>query len=101
MEVTFKAAAYLQSYASIEEVASGKTMPLFSEPGSNYFAIEGYSEIGAATVVVEMFDKHTIAKKQLDAAQEELAAVRAENQRRENAILDKISKLQAIGYEPA
>lgn len=64
-----------------------------------YSAERGWIVIGNATVTVDFFDKAEIKSQQMDALKAQLQTVRAENQQRENAILDQISKLQALTFE--
>lgn len=61
----------------------------------------GWMVIGHAETVVTFLDEKEIAGQQLDALKAELQSTRAENQKRENAILDQISKLQALTYVEA
>lgn len=100
MQVTYQASAYLNlKYNSLKAVVEGKTTPLLAElDGSSYFDGEGYARIGTATVTVELHTENEIAANQLAALQKQLKVVRAENQQRENAILDQISKLQALTH---
>lgn len=60
---------------------------------------EGWAEVGVATITVTFYPRDELVAKELEGLNEQLQKVRAENQRRENAILDRISKLQAITYE--
>jgi len=59
---------------------------------------DGWAEIGIAQVSVVFHPREDIATKELDILNKKLQEVRAENQQRENAILERISKLQAITY---
>jgi hypothetical protein len=61
---------------------------------------EGWAEVGAAEITVTFFPRDTVVAKELDGLKQQLEKVRAENHMRENAILDRISKLQAITYTP-
>ena len=60
-----------------------------------------WCEVGTAEVTVTFYPQETVAAKQLDGLKQQLERVRAENHVRENAILDRISKLQSITYEPS
>ena len=51
------------------------------------------------SIEVEVPDDFDPRPKVLDRLNEQLQTVRAENQQRENAILDQISKLQALAME--
>ena len=62
---------------------------------------EGWTEVGIAEVSVTLHPHDTVVAKELDSLKAQLERVRAENHLRENAILDRISNLQAITYTPA
>ena len=100
MQVHFTAKAYLASYYDIQDVANGSQIPLVcTDNSSGYYEKQGYSLIGTATVMIELHTNDQIMAAKLEALQAQLQTVRAENQQRENAILDKISKLTAISYD--
>lgn len=103
MQVTYKASAYLDlKFHSLTELTEGNVTPLLCDPnGSSYFDRQGYARIGTETVTVELHSENEIAASQLEALQKQLQAVRAENQQRENAILNQISKLQALTFQAA
>jgi hypothetical protein len=104
MEITYEQSAYLDmKYHCLEDVKEGRLGGvMLSDPdGSTYFESQGYVRIGSATVVLRVNDEDEIHRNQLDALNNELAAVRADNQQRENAILHRISKLQALTYVEA
>lgn len=102
MQVEFKAKAYLPSYTSMQSVLRGESMPMICETkGGQYFEKEGYPLIGEVTVLVTLHSQDKIVQKQIDALNKQLRSERAESQRRQNAILDKISKLQALEFTPA
>lgn len=100
MQVTFTQYAYADlRYSSLEEIASGERCPLLSaeQPGEGgYFESQGYAYIGKATVTLELESNDSIVANQIAALNTQLAAVRAESQQQENAILLQISKLQAL-----
>lgn len=98
MKVEFQAKAYISNFISIESVVNGQTLPMITSDGA-YYDGEGYPQIGTATVTIELFSDDEITAKKLKALREQLHTVRAENQRRENAILDQISKLEALTCE--
>ena len=98
MKVSFDAQVFLPSYYTLEDVASGRHMPLISLGDENYFKNQGYPKIGTAVVTVTLHSADAIVASQIEALNEQLQAMRAEHQRAQNAILDKISKLQAITY---
>lgn len=99
MQVNFTAKAYMHQYESMSAIVNGQEMPHLTISGG-YFEKEGYPQIGVASVTIELFSEDEITSKKLEALQAQLHTVRADNQRRENAILDRISKLQAINYTP-
>ena len=75
---------------------------LCEEASLKTYAKNGFVVVGEATITIDFVDTATIQKGQLAALKEQLQAVRADNQRRENEVLDKLSKLQALTYvEPA
>jgi hypothetical protein len=76
------------------DIESGKEMPAIFN-----FEYRTATKIGTAVVTVTLFPKATIHTQELATLNKALQAVRAENHVRENAILDRISKLSAIGYE--
>ena len=59
---------------------------------------EGWAEIGTAEITVTLHPRDTVVEKELAGLKQQLEKVRADNHMRENAILDRISKLQAIEY---
>lgn len=59
---------------------------------------DGWTEVGTAEVTVTFYPRDTVVAKKLDGLKVQLEKVRAENHMRENAILDRISKLQALTY---
>lgn len=99
--ITYKAAAInLAQYAHHEP--SESFMPTMKELGSlDNYTKDGWVVIGNVTVIVDYFDKEQLRSQQLGALKQKLESVRADNQKRENAILDAISNLSAIGYTEA
>ena len=61
---------------------------------------EDWTEVGTAEVTVTFHPRDTVVAKELEGLKAQLERVRADNHLRENAILDRISKLQAIAYTP-
>jgi hypothetical protein len=94
--ITFNAFAYKADYLPMAEIESGESLP-------NIWGFEvsdhNYTKIGTAVVTLTLFSKEKRNTNELTALNTALDNVRAENQVRENAILDKISKLTAIGYD--
>lgn len=97
MEITFNAYAYKPQYESIERVKSGEVMPYIWSWGSS----ESTPQIGTAVVTVTLYPDNEMQAKELELLNEQLKSVRAENQQRENAILDQISKLTALTFQAA
>lgn len=62
-------------------------------------AKHGYTRVGEADVTVRLFSEDTLVANQLKAYQVELDLARAEWMRNQQAILDKITKLQALPNE--
>jgi hypothetical protein len=61
-------------------------------------ATEEWVEVGVATITVTLHPREVLFERELEGLNAQLAKVRADNHMRENAILDRISKLQAIEY---
>lgn len=100
MQVQFTAKAYLPSWNDISQVANGSVMPVICDPRhSGYYEQQGYALIGTAITTIELHTEDRVLAAKLEALQAKLQTVRAENQRRENAILDQISKLTAISHD--
>ena len=60
---------------------------------------EGWAEVGTATMSVKLHSADAVLGNQIAALNQELQTCRANAQLRENEIMDKISKLQALTYE--
>lgn len=58
-----------------------------------------WTEVGIAEITVTFYARDTLVAKELEGLNTQLQKVRAENHWRENAILDRISKLQALEYK--
>lgn len=100
MKHTYTAKAYIDpKYESLESVKKGTTRPRLATSGfGTYYVEQGYTHVGDAEVRLALFDEKTIHANQLDGLKTQLKTVRAENKMRENAILDQISKLQALTF---
>ena len=59
----------------------------------------GWTKVGTAIVTVEMFNESSVNSAQMTLLKAELKETRANNQQRENDIMDRISKLSALTYE--
>lgn len=67
---------------------------------SNYdMSTSGWIEVGTATMSVKLHSADAVLGNQIAALHQELQTCRANAQLRENEIMDKISKLQALTYE--
>ena len=58
----------------------------------------GWVEVGEAEITVTLKPRDQFQEKELEKLKQQLKQVRADNVMRENLILDRISKLQAISY---
>lgn len=69
---------------------------------SNHEAMDkqGWVRVGMATIEVEIAPVDELQNHQLATLMAQLEKERADTQMRQNAILDRISKLQAIGFSP-
>ena len=94
MEITFNALAYKAQYHDMAKIEAGKELPWIW-----MFEAKDEMQIGTAVVTVTLFPKEERHAKELSSLNAKLQEVRAENQQRENAILDQISKLQALTHE--
>lgn len=94
-KVTFQAKAYLSQYSSLERVIKGEDMPQITQ-GGTYFEKEGYPLIGTVEVIITLHSTDKIVQNQIEALNKQLQQQRADAYRAEQAILEKISKLQAL-----
>lgn len=60
-----------------------------------------WTEVGIATITVEFYPREQIIAKQIDGLREQLRRHRINAHLSEQAILEQISKLQALTFEPA
>lgn len=100
MQVEFEAKAFMSKYVSIDEIANGKSMPLVAQFG-NRLAGDGYTHIGTARVIITIDPQDKIVSNQIAALRQQLQTVRAEHQREQNALIDQISKLEALTFDGA
>lgn len=100
MQISYTAYAYFNpAYTKLDNILKGEDKPSLtsSGPGSGgYMERDGYVHIGMATVTLEIHSQDKIVAGQIKALNDQLQAVRAESQQKENAILLQISKLQAL-----
>lgn len=89
----------------IAAIAAGEqhiSMPMFAKPGLDMATgARPWLQIGEAEIVLTMMPPDTIAAEELRTLQRSLDAMRAEHQMAQNALLDRISKLQALTFEHA
>jgi hypothetical protein len=85
----------------LDALKQGKTEEVVGEltyTNNDMSDCEGWTEVGTAEITVTLHLRDTIVEKELAGLKQQLEKVRADNYMRENAILDRISKLQAIEY---
>lgn len=97
-KVTFQAFAYLQKYTSLERVVSGEVMPLICSEEGGYFMEQGYPVIGTIECTLTLYSADKVVQSQIEALQAQLQDARAKAHQAERAILDQISKLQALEF---
>ena len=85
---------HMVNKAELDDAASALTYINHDMSGT-----EGWAEVGVATITVELYPRDELVSKELEGLNAQLQKVRADNQQRENAILDRISKLLAVTYE--
>lgn len=100
MKHTYKTLAVGQ--AKYEYEPSPDRMPVvISEFDRDLYIKQGWIVIGDVEMTVSFYTPEKVHAQRLDGLKAELQTVRAENQKRENAILDQISKLQALTFTEA
>lgn len=77
----------------LDEAVSGMTYINHDMNGT-----EDWTEVGTAQITVTLHPRDVVVEKELASLKQQLEKVRADNYMRENMILDRISKLQAIEY---
>jgi hypothetical protein len=85
----------------LHSVAEGRLDEAVSEMtyiNHDMSSAEDWTEVGIAQITVTLHPRDVVVEKELSGLKQQLEKVRAENHMRENAILDRISKLQAIEY---
>lgn len=104
---TAKVKAWTTSDYALERLIDGiqagdvsKAIPDLFYANSN-MATSGWVLVGEATITLDANNYDKLAEEQLATLEAQLAHERAESQLRQNAILDRISKLQALTFEPA
>jgi hypothetical protein len=97
-KVTFQAFAYLGKYTSLERVVSGQEMPLICKEEGGYFLEQGCPIIGTIECTLTLYSADKVVQNQIEALQAQLQDARAKAHQAEQAILEKISKLQALEF---
>lgn len=85
----------------LRSVAEGRLDEAVSEMtyiNHDMSSTEDWTEVGIAQITVTLHPRDVVVEKELAGLKQQLEKVRADNCMRENAILDRISKLQAIEY---
>lgn len=85
----------------LHSVAEGRLDEAVSEMtyiNHDMSSAEDWTEVGVAQITVTLHPRDVVVEKELAGLKQQLEKVRADNHMRENAILDRISKLQAIEY---
>lgn len=100
MQVEFEASVWMGEYTNLEEIASGKSMPTIAAKDSDWSDMN-YTRVGTAKVVVSLCSEDEVLQNKLHSLNAALQKERAESQSRQNYILEQISKLQALTFEPA
>ena len=97
MQVEFQAFAYkTECGKSVQDMLKGVAMPWIY---SDDFVPKDWAKIGTCRVIVEFDDENTIVANQIEALKKQLHTVRAENEMRERAVINKIKNLEALTYE--
>lgn len=86
-------------YALLDKGKTQSAISCLNFTSSDMSDCEDWVEVGSAEITVTLCSRDEAVAKELDGLNAQLQKVRADNQQRENAILDRISKLQAITYE--
>lgn len=94
--ITYAAHAYMWSWDSLDDIKAGRVKPYVSERLKDDDS--SLIPIGTAEVTVTINEKVDVTGHLVAALNKELKQVRAENQQRENQILDKIRNLQALEF---
>lgn len=102
---TFKATAsiYLSPYSSMDadDLQTADSLRSLTVWESAYDAPKDYTLVGSAEVTVTIASRDQIMNNKVDSLRAELERDRADSQQRQNALIRKISELEALTYEPA
>lgn len=104
MKIEFTTTAYTSDEYSLAELMDGlsKNDSLGAGDALSFSKLDMSSrwvKVGTAQITVELLDAKQIQNKQLAVLQAQLQKERADSQVRQNAILEQISKLQALEWE--
>ena len=104
MKIEFTTGAYASDEFKLSKLMEGLTSGDQSEAGealsfSNFDMSRRWVKVGDAHITVEILDARAIQNEQLAMLKAMLDKERAESQQRQNAILNRISKLQALEWE--
>lgn len=104
MKIEFTTGAYTSDEFSLSRLMDGLTNSNYSDAGdalsfSNFDMSGRWVKVGDAHITVEILDARAIQNEQLAMLKALLDKERAESQQRQNAILNRISKLQALEWE--
>lgn len=100
---TYEGHAYLPACApgDIARAIQTASPVIWRDGRAEFLEKTGYVHIGAATVTIQLNNLDTMVKSQIDSLNSALQRERADSQVRQNALLDQISKLQALDYVAA
>lgn len=89
--------ALKSNHTDLKDIADGKREPTITFNDAEYLITKlGYAVVGTVEATVTLHSEDQVIASQLAALQAQLQTVRAEHLKEQNAILDQISKLQAI-----
>ena len=99
-KIELQCVAYMNpSCVAMDDVKNGGYTPALSHGKSEFLEGMGYVRMGNCTVTIELESQDAIVQAQIDALNKQLQQVRADAHVAENAILEKISKLQALTFD--
>lgn len=75
---------------------SEKTTSILNYTNHDMSGVDGWTEVGVATITVDFFPREAIVSKQIEGLREQLRQHRINAEQAEQAILSQISKLTAI-----
>lgn len=105
MKIEFTQTAYVSGDYELRHLVNALAKSDFAlagraiSPAFTDMTEQGWIKVGTAHITVELLDPKDIQNEQLAALQAQLQKERADSQMRQNAILEQISKLQALEWE--